>query len=267
MDKIEKQKTKKKMESVVKSDVFTDEQKVVIVEALSKGVFVIDVSSTFEKVGNAYFIKFGPLYNYVLQFVDGFRFLKITTYDQNHAYVFKKFTITENTTRFKSGGDVYYYDSENIFPYVHYNKDKSNSNYLVSSDKIAMIKSHINKFGINTDLFDFIENTHKVPDEFSERIDKLPTSEDYKSVLLKKAKNYILNEIECCICKEQTVCEIYNIEIRKAPKDKIEKFIQLICTKKNYSYIKLSNSYKIKFFVVGPKGPKSQSRAPYCTFG
>ena len=44
------------MQRVVNSDVFTDEQKVLIIEAINKKQIVIDFEPTFEQLNNSYFI-------------------------------------------------------------------------------------------------------------------------------------------------------------------------------------------------------------------
>lgn len=161
------------MECVVKSDVFTDEQKVVIVEALSKRDIVINFEPTFEKINHSYFIKNDKKYVYVMQFCDGLKYFKINSeYYQLHA-IFTEYVMSKNTICFLDIDDIFYYDMVNLFPYARYNKISNRATVIKQSLNANIFKHLLSKYGFRDYVVKLVELDSEKNLQLSQPIENL----------------------------------------------------------------------------------------------
>lgn len=162
------------MESIVKSDVFTDEQKVVIVEALSKKDIVINFEPTFEKRNISYFIKNGKKYVYVMQFCDGLKCYEINSeYYQQHHAIFTEYVMSKTTRCFQGIDDIFYYDVVNLFPYARYNKISDRATVIKQSTNAKIFKHLLSKYGFRDYVVKLVELDSEKRLQLSQPIENL----------------------------------------------------------------------------------------------
>lgn len=164
------------MQSVVNSDVFTDEQKVLIIEAINKKQIVIDFEPTFEQLNNSYsyFIKSGKKYVYVLQFGKGLYFIKINAeyYNQHHA-IFNEYTLSENTMPFLTSYNIYYYDKVNLLPYAKYDKLNNIIVVINQSPNAEIFKYLMSRYSFSSEIIKLVEIHSKNNLQLSQPIENL----------------------------------------------------------------------------------------------
>ncbi len=243
------------MQSVVNSDVFTDEQKVLIIEALNKKQIVIDFEPTFEQLNNSYFIKSGKKYIYVLQFCNGFKYYEINSeyYNQHHA-IFNEYTLSENTTRFWNPGIYYYCDNVNLFPYAKYDKSKNSIVVINQSQNHNILKYIMSKFGFSTQLSQLIEIYSNKEMSLSQPIENIVSITYYTN-------DCIITYIDKKFDKFSLVKK--PIENKNSEKNEIDKRVENLPKSADYkNLIETEQLEKVKTYILDEieKSIKNKSR-------
>jgi len=245
------------MQRVVNSDVFTDEQKVLIIEAINKKQIVIDFEPTFEQLNNSYFIKSGKKYIYVLQFCNGFKYYEINSeyYNQHHA-IFNEYTLSENTTRFWNPGIYYYCDNVNLFPYAKYDKSKNSIVVINQSQNHNILKYIMSKFGFSTQLSQLIEIYSNKEMSLSQPIENIVSIMYYTNDFIityidKKFDKFSLvnNPIETKNSEKNVIEK--SIEIKTPEKNEIDKRVEKLPKSADYkNLIETEQLEKVKTYIL-----------------
>ncbi len=144
------------MQCIVESKIFTDEQKVSIIKAVIEKSITLSFVPSFTKMKDYYFIMNAEVYEYVMTFVDGFKYMKFNTKNEKFVDAFVEnnypiqmgFTLSINTKNY-----AYVYNTSTFYPFLYsdnekiiYSKEGAAAEHLLNIAKNFNFSSNVLEF-------------------------------------------------------------------------------------------------------------------------
>lgn len=123
-----RKKEKPKMEKIVESKIFTDEQKVNVIKAVVEKNITLSFVPSFTKMKDYYFIMNENIYQYVMTFVDGFKYLYLNTKNDKfiNAFVENNYKIEMGYTLSNKNKDyAFVYNTSSFYPFLFVNEEET----------------------------------------------------------------------------------------------------------------------------------------------
>ena len=116
------------MNQIVESKIFTDEQKVSIIKAVVEKSITLSFVPSFTKMKDYYFIMNENIYQYVMTFTDGFKYLYLNTSNEKfvNAFVENNYPIEMGyNMSLKSKEYVFVCNNTTFYPFLFVNEEET----------------------------------------------------------------------------------------------------------------------------------------------
>jgi len=144
------------MEKIVESKIFTDEQKVNMIKAVVEKSITLSFVPSFTKMKYYYFIMNENIYQYVMTFVDGFKYLYLNTSNEKfvNAFVENNYPIEMGyNMSLKSKEYVFVCNNTTFYPFLYsdnekiiYSKEGAAAEHLLNIAKNFNFSSNVLEF-------------------------------------------------------------------------------------------------------------------------
>lgn len=116
------------MEKIVESKLFTDEQKVSVIKAVVEKSITLSFVPSFTKIKDYYFIMNENIYQHVMTFVDGFKYLYLNTKNEKfiNAFVENNYPIEMGYTMSRKTKEYeFIYHNSKFYPFLFINEEET----------------------------------------------------------------------------------------------------------------------------------------------
>ncbi len=147
------------MQCIVESKIFTDEQKVSVIKAVVEKSITLSFIPSFTKMKDYYFIMNENIYQYVMTFTDGFKYLYLNTSNEKfvNAFVENNYPIEMGyNMSLKSKEYVFVCNNTTFYPFLYSDNEK-----IIYSKKGAAAEHLLNiakNFNFSSNVLEFMKH-------------------------------------------------------------------------------------------------------------
>jgi len=193
------------MELVLKSSVFTDEQKVQVIKAIVDKKITLSFTPSFTVNKDYYFIKNNAVFEYMMTFKDGFKCIKFNHIKEDlaNAFVENNYPIEQGITSFSNYANyTIAYNPNQFYPFLYC--DNKETFYAKEGKSVTSLLHIIRWFNIGPNTLEFIK--------FISKSDVVLKEQSISSID-KDDQYFIITYMD------KTVAKFQHTEIKKQEKD------------------------------------------------